>query len=70
MFCCFSVVCADIGQMNITHGEFSYTMAGAKWVGTFAMNVFAEALNADMWLSGNPPVKKGYLTSAEVVRIF
>jgi hypothetical protein len=67
----FSVICADIGRMSITHGEFSLTMAGGKWVGTFVMNVFAEALNADMWLSTNPSqVKKGYMTSAEVVSNF
>jgi hypothetical protein len=53
--------------MSIKHAEFGNTMRPNTWVGSFAMNVYCEALAYDQSKEANPKIKKGFLTSAEVV---
>jgi hypothetical protein len=53
--------------MSIKHGEFGNTMRPNTWVGSFVMNVFCEALAYDQNREAKPKIKKGFLTSAEVV---
>lgn len=60
-------VCVSIGRMSIKHAEFGNTMRPNTWVGSFAMNVYCEALAYDQSKEANPKIKKGFLTSAEVV---
>ena len=53
--------------MSITVREFGDTMRPKKWLGTFVMNVFTEALMQDQSKVSKPKITKGFLTSAEVV---
>ena len=53
--------------MSIKLLEFGETMRPKSWVGTFAMNVYCEALGYDQSKEHSPKIKKGFLTSAEVV---
>ena len=59
--------CVQIGRMSITVREFGDTMRPKKWLGTFVMNVFTEALMHDQSKVSKPKITKGFLTSAEVV---
>ena len=61
--------CVRIGRMSIALREFGDTMRPKKWVGTFAMNVCTEALMYDQNKLENPNLRKGFLTSAEVVSV-
>jgi len=61
--------CVRIGRMSIALREFGDTMHPKKWVGTFAMNVYTEALMYDQNKLENPNLRKGFLTSAEVVSV-
>ena len=53
--------------MSITVREFGDTMRPKKWLGTFVMNVFSEALMHDQSKVSKPKITKGFLTSAEIV---
>ncbi|KAG2594199.1 hypothetical protein PVAP13_5NG628501 [Panicum virgatum] len=59
-------ICVDIGRMSIKLLEFGETMRPKSWVGTFAMNIYCEALGYDQSKEHSPKIKKGFLTSAEV----
>ncbi|TVU32026.1 hypothetical protein EJB05_23742 [Eragrostis curvula] len=58
-----SPVVAKIGRFWISHADFGNAMRPKKWVGSFMMDVYCEALNYDERHAVNSKLKKCFLTS-------
>lgn len=66
----YSNIIARIGRFHIDHRHFGESMRPRKRVGTFIMDVFCEASNADYSHGPNLKPSKCFLTSDAVVSIF
>jgi len=62
-----SPIIARIGRWSIHHRLFGESLRARQRVGTFAMNVFCEALNTDYTDNPNLRPSKCFLTSDIVV---